>query len=98
MIKILSVCGMGLGSSLLAKMTAERVLDRSGLVNGDDYVIEVADLGSSGHSGIDLYITTHEFVDDLTGRGAHVIEVTNVFDETEMARKLLPVIEEIKQN
>lgn len=98
MIRILAVCGMGLGSSLLAKMTAERVLDGDGLANGRDYVIEVADLSSSGHSGIDLYITTHEFVADLSGKGAQVVEVTNVFDEGEMTKKLLPVIHVLRQN
>lgn len=96
MIKILSVCGMGLGSSLLAKMTADRVLKAAGLAD-DEYSVEVADLGSSQQGGIDLYITTHEFVPDLTGRGAGVVEVTNVFDEREMAAALLPLVEQLRQ-
>jgi len=91
-IRIMTVCGMGLGSSLLASMTAERALKAAGY-STSQFRIDTSDLGSARQGDVDLYLTTNEFRTDIESWGRPVVVVTNVFDEKEMSEQLVPVFE-----
>ena len=54
--KIVCVCGMGLGSSVIAKMNIEQVLKKMDLVA----TVDTCDLGSIRSVHADLYVTTRE--------------------------------------
>ncbi|HDS5592954.1 PTS sugar transporter subunit IIB [Enterobacter hormaechei] len=54
--KIVCVCGMGLGSSVIAKMNIEQVLKKMNL----SATVETCDLGSVRSVPADLYVTTRE--------------------------------------
>lgn len=54
--KIVCVCGMGLGSSVIAKMNIEQVLKDMGL----SATVETCDLGSIRSIQADVYVTTRE--------------------------------------
>ena len=54
--KIVCVCGMGLGSSVIAKMNIEQVLKKMNL----SATMETCDLGSVRGVPADLYVTTRE--------------------------------------
>ncbi|EFH8759554.1 MULTISPECIES: PTS sugar transporter subunit IIB [Enterobacteriaceae] len=54
--KIVCVCGMGLGSSVIAKMNIEQVLKKMGL----SATVDTCDLGSIRSVPADLYVTTRE--------------------------------------
>ncbi|AJZ89529.1 PTS sugar transporter subunit IIB [Cedecea neteri] len=54
--KIVCVCGMGLGSSVIAKMNIEQVLKKMNL----SATVETCDLGSVRGVPADLYVTTRE--------------------------------------
>lgn len=54
--KIVCVCGMGLGSSVIAKMNIEQVLKKMGLLA----TVDTCDLGSVRSVPADLYVTTRE--------------------------------------
>lgn len=54
--KIVCVCGMGLGSSVIAKMNIEQVLKKMDL----SATVDTCDLGSIRSVQADLYVTTRE--------------------------------------
>lgn len=84
--KILAVCGMGLGSGLLLRMQAEKAVKRLGI----DAEVEVADIGSArgGSQGADLIVTSAELAAQLGDMKVPVVVVTNFVDLDEMAAKL----------
>ena len=84
--KILAVCGMGLGSGLLLRMQAEKALRQLG-VTAD---LEVADIGSARAMArtADLIITSNELAEQLGTVKPKVVTITNFIDLNEMVRKL----------
>lgn len=53
---IICVCGMGLGSSVIAKMNIEQVLKNMGIAA----TVDTCDLGSVRSVPADIYVTTRE--------------------------------------
>lgn len=86
--KILTVCGMGSGSSLILKMNVDSVLEELG-INAD---VEACDLGSVGGSNADLIISTTGFENQLQGYDIKKIFVTNVIDKEAIKEKLLDAL------
>lgn len=89
--KILAVCGMGLGSGLLLRMTCESALRRLGV---KDFDVEVADIGTARGAGIgaDVIVTSGELARTLGAVRGKVVTIDNFFDVDEMAMKLRTVI------
>ena len=54
--RIICVCGMGLGSSVIAKMNIEQVLKKMGVAA----TVDTCDLGSVRSVVADMYVTTRE--------------------------------------
>ena len=90
MIKIMTICGMGLGTGLLARMSVERVLKRNG-IRDNQFDIEVSDVGSVKRQGVDIYVTTSEFAPNVREWAKNLVLVKNLFDEKEMEQVLMPV-------
>lgn len=59
--KIVCVCGMGLGSSVIAKMTIESVARDLDL----DALVETCDVGSVRSVPADVYVTTRELAPNI---------------------------------
>lgn len=97
MIKIGCVCGMGLGSGLLVKMGVDNVLKKAGFKEGT-WLSEVLDTSTARQSGIQIYVTTSEFSRNLMDLGAEVVEVKNLFSETEIEAGLVPVYKKVLKN
>ncbi len=87
-LKIVTVCGCGLGSSLIAKMSIDEILR----ANGYSASIETADGGSAAGIKCDLYVTTKQFAPRLEGQGIPIVVVTNFVNKEELAEKLLAAI------
>ena len=85
--KILAVCGMGLGSGLLLRMQAEKALRQLGIVDAD---LEVADIGSARALAqtADLIITSHELAEQLGTVKPRIVTISNFVDLKEMVEKL----------
>lgn len=85
-VKILAVCGMGLGSGLLLRMQAEKALRELG-VQAD---VEVADIGTARAlaSSADLILTSDELAQQLGAVKPKIVTITNFIDLTEMVEKL----------
>ena len=84
--KIVAICGAGIGTSGILKVNAERVLLRLGL----EAEVTAADLASlaSVASDAQVILTSPEFVDAIGPTNADVIVVDNYFDLDEIERKL----------
>jgi PTS system ascorbate-specific IIB component len=84
--KIVAICGAGIGSSGILKVNAERVLKRLDL----EADVTAAHLGSLAHDAADaqVILTSAEFVDAIGETNADVIVIENYFDTEELARKL----------
>ena len=60
--KLVAVCGFGVGSSIIAKMNIESILQKR---NREDIVVETIDLGSVQGADGDYYVTTNELLDNF---------------------------------
>lgn len=84
--KIVTICGAGLGGSAILKVNAERVLKRLNI----EATVVAADIRSIGDAVNDaqVVLTSEEFVDAIPRTWADVIVVENYFDTEELTQKL----------
>lgn len=84
--KILTLCGAGIGTSGILKVNAERVLQRLGI---DARVVAIdASMLPAELEDAQVILTGPEFVDTIGKTFADVIIVENYFDTAELQRKL----------
>ena len=81
--KIIAVCGMGIGTSILLKMNADKALDQLG-VAGD---VEAADIGTAkgAASLADLVLTSAELAEELTDLATPVRVINNFMSVDEIS-------------
>jgi ascorbate PTS system EIIB component len=89
-LKILTVCGMGLGSGLLLRMQVEKALKQLG-VQAD---VEVSDMGSARALAktADLVVTSPELAQQLGDVKPPVVTIVNFVSFNEMLTKLGAVL------
>jgi PTS system ascorbate-specific IIB component len=90
-VKIVTICGAGIGSSGILKVNAERVLGRLG-IQAD---VSAAHLDTLAADAADaqIILTSPEFVEAIGKTNADVIVVHNYFDTAELTRKLQDALE-----
>ncbi|TYT21086.1 PTS sugar transporter subunit IIB [Dictyoglomus thermophilum] len=88
--KILAVCGMGLGSSLVLKMTIEKALKELGL-EGD---VQTADIVTAKGAGldVDVIITSKELAEQLGEVKVPIVTVKNYVNVKEFVEGLKRVL------
>ncbi|TQO19355.1 PTS system IIB component (L-Asc family) [Rhodoglobus vestalii] len=84
--KIVTICGAGIGSSGVLKVNAERALRSLGF----DASIVAADISTVRTVAADaqIILTSAEFVEAIGKTNADVIVVVNLFDTSELKQKL----------
>ena len=84
--KIVTICGAGIGSSGILKVNAERVLARLDI----EAIVIAADIASVQDVAADaqVILTSAEFVEAIGATFADVIVIENYFDTTELSAKL----------
>ena len=89
--KILAVCGMGLGSALVLRMQAEKALKELRL----EAELEVADIGTARAVApkADLILTSEELAPQLGAVKPRVVTISNFIDLREMVTKLKAAID-----
>ena len=89
--KILAVCGMGLGTGLLLRMQAEKALKELGI----DADLEVADIGTARAlaPSADLILTSEELASQLGQVRPKIVTISNFIDLREMVTKLRAAME-----
>jgi PTS system ascorbate-specific IIB component len=85
-VKIVAICGAGIGSSGILTVNTERVLKRLGL-EADVTAVHLSSL-SADAADAQVILTSREFVDAIGPSNADVIVIENYFDTEELARKL----------
>ena len=85
--KIIAVCGMGIGTSVLLKMNIDNALEKLGV----DADVEAADISTArgAASMADLVMTSAELVDQLGDVDVPVVVVDNFVDAAEVEAKLV---------
>lgn len=84
--KILTLCGAGVGTSGILKVNAERVLSRLGI---DAQVVAIdTSMLADEIDDAQVILTGPEFVDAIGQTFADVIVVENYFDTAELQAKL----------
>ncbi len=84
--KIVTICGAGIGSSGILKVNAERVLRKLDI----EATVIAADIASVKDAAADaqVILTSAEFVDAIGKTFADVIVIENYFDTEELSAKL----------
>lgn len=82
--KILCVCGLGQGTSLILRMNVESVLRDLG-ISAD---VEHTDVSSASSLNPDYIVTNNELAQTLAGTNAKIIIVNNYFDVNEIKSAL----------
>ena len=80
MMKILTVCGLGQGTSLILKMNVEQALNEKGITAD----VEHTDVSAATSMEADYIITSNELAESLQGHNAKVFIVNNYFDMDEI--------------
>ncbi|MFT8889778.1 MAG: PTS sugar transporter subunit IIB [Ethanoligenens sp.] len=83
--KIVAVCGFGVGSSVIAKMNIESILQEE----GKDAEVATVDLGSITSVSADIYVTTRELFENFPEEyKSKTIVLTNFVDKTSIKKSL----------
>lgn len=86
---IVCVCGLGMGSSLILKMTVDKALKELNVTGHD---IEHWDAGTVDSRNAELIVTSADFESRFAGRD-NVVYVTNVVNKEEVKGKLKAYLE-----
>jgi PTS system ascorbate-specific IIB component len=85
-VKIYAVCGAGIGTSVLLKSNADRVLQSLG-IEADVQAVSVAQ-AMEADSVAQVVMITPELQDQIKGIRSEIIVVNNIFDLAELTEKL----------
>ncbi|WP_313407719.1 PTS sugar transporter subunit IIB [Aeromicrobium sp.] len=88
--KIVAVCGMGIGTSVLLKMNAEKALRALGV----DADVEAADIGTAKGAArtAQIVLTSAELAPEIGDVPAEVVVIDNFMDVAEITEKLTPLV------
>ncbi|MFS0883778.1 PTS sugar transporter subunit IIB [Aeromicrobium sp. 179-A 4D2 NHS] len=88
--KIVAVCGMGIGTSVLLKMNAEKALRAL----GKDADVEAADIGTARGAArsAEIVLTSAELAPEIGDVPAEVVVIDNFMDVNEITQKLTPLV------
>ncbi len=84
--KIFAVCGAGIGTSVLLKSNADRVLLDLG-IEAEVKAVSIAD-ATAADSPAQIVLVTPELVEKLVDIKSEVIPINNIFDLGELTQKL----------
>lgn len=86
--KIVTVCGMGFGTSMILKLSIDKILKEEGIAA----TVDPVDLGSFKTMEADIIVAPLDMEKNVTGTAADVVLIRNLIDVNEIREKLLPVL------
>lgn len=89
--RIVTVCGMGFGTSLMLLMDVQAIAKK----HGYDVDGEAVDLGSAKGKSCDFMVASSEIASELSDESVEVVSINNLLDKEEIEQKVMPVIEKI---
>lgn len=93
MIKIVTVCGAGVGSSMMERLFAQQILDAENI----EAEIDASDIGSVDPNSYDIVITTSDFANQLANAQSKVIRIDNLMDKEYLKEQLLATIAQLEK-
>lgn len=90
--RIVTVCGMGLGTSMMLAMSVRGILADEGI----SATVEPVDLGSFKTMPADVVIAPREMEKQVTGTSAAVVLVDNLVDKDEVKTKTLHTVRSLQ--
>lgn len=92
MIKICTVCGQGLGSSLIVEMNAKKAVEDLGFSN-DQVSVTHKNLNSySPSDGFDFVICGIDLADSIDAGSGEKVILQNLIDSNELTQKLESIL------
>lgn len=91
-IRVLAVCGMGLGTSVILKSRLKEALDAAGV----EYTLDVVDAGAARGQDADIIFTSDELADRVRREGARVVVVRNFTSRDEVGEKVRAALAELE--
>ncbi len=90
-VEILTVCGAGVGTSEILRVTAQRALQRLGI----DAVVRATDAEHIGELGQEaqVILATSDRLGDIGRTYAQVIVIENILDQAEVEAKLADALD-----
>lgn len=88
--KMLVVCGSGLGSSFMIEMNIKDILKE---LDVDDIEVDHSDLGSAASDMADVFIAGRDMAQSASHLG-ELIELSNILDKEELKSKIKAKLEE----
>lgn len=89
--KIATVCGSGVGSSMMLKVYAQQILKAEGI----EAEVDASDITSISPASYDIIVTTTSFSEVLRGADDKTIKIDNLMDKEYLKEKLLLKINEL---
>lgn len=93
MIKILTVCGAGVGSSMMLKVFAQQILSKENI----EARVDATDIGSINPQEADIIITTTDFANLFRNTTSRVLPIDNLTDKENLRIQLLKCIEDLQK-
>lgn len=89
--KVICVCGMGLGTSILLKMNTDKAMAQLG-ISAD---VDAADIGTAkgAASQADFVLTSAELAEELEGLPVPIRIINNFMDVDEIAAAISDVLD-----
>lgn len=87
--EIITVCGMGLGTSMMVKLSIDKILKEEGI----SAKVSPVDLGSFKSAHADIVVAPKNMERQVSGTSADIVLLNNLTDSTEIREKLLPLIQ-----
>ena len=92
--KVMVVCGFGLGSSMILKMKVDEVLKEAGI----KITTFTADMTTAKGESFDAVVTSNDLASMFAGIDQPVVVIDNFLDKDEVQEKALPVIRELLES
>lgn len=88
MLNIYTICGAGVGSSLMLKIFTQQILTEEGI----QAKVESSDIGSVNPNAADIIITTSDFAKVLRNVSTPIIKIDNLTDKIYLKQELIKTI------
>lgn len=93
MLKIYTVCGAGVGSSMMLKVFTLQILAKEKV----EARVEATDIGSVDPNGADIIVTTSDFANVLRNSKAQIIRIDNLTDKEYLKKQLIEAIGKLEK-
>ncbi|KXG78784.1 Ascorbate-specific phosphotransferase enzyme IIB component [Fervidicola ferrireducens] len=91
-IKIVAACGVGMGSSLILKMTIEDIVRELGI----NASVEHADIGSVKSANPDIVVVQTFHEEKVKDAAKVVVAIDDFFNKDKLREKLIAAVNELK--